>query len=403
MIIERPDIVKKINSLDNWTLVYGRRKTGKTFLVKNYVDWDDYFFVKRDRTILTHEQESLIYETFINVLKRNIDQNRITVIDEFHRLPEEFFDILHSIGTGSRIILISSTLYLSQKLLSSGSPLLGLFAEMPLSIIDLKDTLVAVNKLDISSKEKLELAVLLREPIASRFLIEDRSAREIFEDVILFSRNGMPALIGEIFSEEERKLSAIYEGILRAVAGGKLVSSEISSYLYSNKLIKKDDPSIIQNHLKNLRKLGILKRVIVYNKNRYIYKHRSPLVQLFYYADEKYNISEREPSSKEIKKIIDENISHLIEDAVREHLAKKHGLIEAVMETPDYDIDVCLLEFQKPKVVGEVKWKEKVSKSDITRAEDVLSQLGTEGQFLFVPKKDEVCSDELEVMDVTDL
>jgi hypothetical protein len=32
MIIERPDEAGKINSLSNWTMVYGRRKTEKLFL-----------------------------------------------------------------------------------------------------------------------------------------------------------------------------------------------------------------------------------------------------------------------------------------------------------------------------------------------------------------------------------
>lgn len=402
MIIERPDEADKINSLDNWTLVYGRRKTGKTFLVKNYVKWDDYFFVKRDRTILPYEDKAINYDTFINILKRNISQGRITVIDEFHRLPEEFYDFLHNVGTGSKIILISSTLHLSKKLLSTGSPLLGLFAEIPLPIINLKDTLKSLEKTDIDLKQKLELSVILREPISARFLT-NKSPREILKDVLMFSRNSIPALVGEIFSEEERKISGIYEGILRSVADGNQVSSEISSYLFSNKLIKKDDPSIIQNHLKNLGDFGFLKRVKVYNKNRYKYKHQSPLVQLYYFADEKYNISERDPSSKEIKKIIDKNMPRVVEDAVRAHLAKKNGLIESVIETPDYDIDICLLKFQKPEIIGEVKWKNNVKKSDVRKAEENLEKIDARKKYLFVPDKRQVKSDSLKVIDVTDL
>lgn len=402
MIIERPEEIEKLNSLDNWTLVYGRRKTGKTFLVKNYVEWDDYFFVKRDRSILPDEGETLNYDSFTNILKRNIEQDRITVVDEFHRLPEEFYDLLHSIGTGSKIILVSSTLHLSQNLLSTGSPLLGLFAEVPISIIKLKDSLKAVRENNFDPKQQLELATLLREPIAARFL-QDKPPRQIFRDVLLFSRNSIPSLVGEIFSEEERKLSGIYEGILRAIADGNQVSSQISSYLFSNKLIKKDDPSIIQNHLKNLKKVGIIKRVKVYNKNRYKYKHRSPLVKLFYLADEKYNISEREPTQSEIKEIIDDNLPHIIEDVVREHLAQKEGLTEAIIETPDYDVDTCLLKFQKPEIVGEVKWKQKVKNKDVKRAEEVLSQFEADKKFLFVPNKKGINSKKLEVIDPRDL
>ncbi len=402
MIIERPDEIKRINSLDNWTLIYGRRKTGKTFLVKNHVDWNDYFFVKRDRTILDQENESMTYDTFVTILKRNIDGNKITVVDEFHRLPDEFFDLLHSIGEGGRIILVSSTLHLSKQFFSAGSPLAGLFAEIPMPIIDLKDTLKATENVKASLKERLELALVLREPIAARF-VKEGNARDLLGDIILFSRQTIPALVGEIFSEEERKLSGTYEGILRAVADGKGVSGEISSYLYSHRSIKKDDPSLIQNHLKNMMKVGILKRIKVYNKNRFIYKHTSPLVHLFYYADEKYNIVEREPTHAEIKDIIDENIPYLVEDAIREHLSMQKGMAEAVIRSPDRDVDVCLLKFKEPKIIGEIKWKKRIRPADLSRAEEVLSGFDADSKFIFVPDKRGISSDVLEIIDVTDL
>ncbi|MEM0376401.1 MAG: hypothetical protein QXI90_01290 [Thermofilum sp.] len=44
MIIERPEEVRRISELKKWVLVYGRRKTGKTFLVSNFVKYDEYFF-----------------------------------------------------------------------------------------------------------------------------------------------------------------------------------------------------------------------------------------------------------------------------------------------------------------------------------------------------------------------
>ena len=51
---------------------------------------------------------------------------------------------------------------------------------------------------------------------------------------------------------------------------------------------------------------------------------------------------ENPPTRKEIKRISDDVIPHLIESTVREHLAQKHGLDQAVVEKPDYDIDACL-------------------------------------------------------------
>lgn len=226
--------------------------------------------------------------------------------------------------------------------------------------------------------------------------------------VILFSRKTIPALIGEIFSEEERTLSAIYEGILRAIAGGKVVSGGIANYLFSRKLIKKDDPSLIQQHLLTLVKLGILKKIQIFNKNRFVYKHSSPLVRLFYLADEKYNIVEREPHEKELTEIIENNFSKLVEDSVREFLARKFGLIEAVAEGKDFEVDACLLKFRKLEVVVEVKWKRQFKKEDIIKAKNNLEKLKSKRKILFIPDKKQVLKfkkelKNIEIMDVEDL
>ncbi|MEK6868449.1 MAG: ATP-binding protein, partial [Nanoarchaeota archaeon] len=139
----------------------------------------------------------------------------------------------------------------------------------------------------------LELAILLREPIAIDYFDEKKKAREILAQVISGSIKTIPALVGEIFTEEARETSATYEGILRAIAVGKINSGEISSYLFSKRIIKKDDPSIIQQYLNNLISFGIIRRIELFEKKRFMYTHVSPLSRIYYYADEKYNLSER--------------------------------------------------------------------------------------------------------------
>ncbi len=51
-----------------------------------------------------------------------------------------------------------------------------------------------------------------------------------------------------------------------AIAIGKENYGEISSNLFSKKRIKKDDPSIIQRYLHNLRQFGIVKGITVYQR-----------------------------------------------------------------------------------------------------------------------------------------
>lgn len=401
MIIERPNEITQIKNLNKWTLLYGRRKTGKTFLVTNFVKYDEYFFVKSNKNILSKDNQSILYETFIEILRRTLENNKTVVVDEFHRLDTDFFEFLHAIKKQGKLILISSTLFLSTKLISSRSPLLGLFAEIPISLINLKDCLKALEPYPFSNREKLELAIILKEPITAEYFAATKRARETLAEVILGSIKTIPALIGEVFSEEERTLSAIYEGILRAIAMGNVGSGEISSYLFSKKLIKKDDPSIIQQYLNNLVLFGIIKKMEVFNKKRFIYKLYSPLSRMYFYADEKYNIAERKITEKELLPIIDELMPRMVEDSVREFLAEKYGLRESIAEAKDFEIDGCLLKFKKPEIVLEVKWK-KIDKQEVIRIEENLRRIDAPEKIIFVQDKKQVHSS-MKVMDPTDL
>src|SRR3989344_4773224 len=201
MIIERPDDVERIQGSRKWTLVYGRRKTGKTFLVQQFVSYDEYFFIKTNRSILDKNNVSITYEVFLEILKRSLASEKTIVVDEFHRLGQDFFDTLHALKKQGKLILISSTLFLSKKLLSSKSALLGLFAEVPLGLIRLHDSLHAVQRLQLTKKELLELALVLREPLVVDYLGENIHPRQIFASAIARSLKTIPALVGEIFSE----------------------------------------------------------------------------------------------------------------------------------------------------------------------------------------------------------
>jgi replication-associated recombination protein RarA len=50
----------------------------------------------------------------MEIVKRSLAENKIIVVDEFHRLGQEFFDFLHYTEKRGKIILISSTLNLSK-------------------------------------------------------------------------------------------------------------------------------------------------------------------------------------------------------------------------------------------------------------------------------------------------
>jgi AAA+ ATPase superfamily predicted ATPase len=403
MIIERPNELKRINQSKKWVLVYGRRKTGKTFLVERFVRHDEFFFVKRDKRIVSKKDaKTLSYDAFLAVLPRALADGKTVVVDEFQRLGDDFFDFLHQTEKSGKLILVTSTLYLSKRLLSRRSALLGYFTEVLIGLISMEDCLKALAGHDLGKKETLEFSVIFREPLAIDYFDEKENPRAILANIVLGSIRTVPALVGEIFMEEERSVSTVYEGILRAIADGKEKSGEISSRLFSNKLIEKDDPSLLSQYLRNMVEFGLIRKIPVYGKNRMVYKLASPLAKLFYYADEKYHISERTPGNDEIARVIDNVLPKLVEDCLREFLAQRMGLTEAVVEEKDFDVDILLLRFKKPELAMEVKWGT-VTKSEVSKVTQALSRIKAAKAVLFVPDKGKIQTDGLTVWDASDI
>ena len=404
MIIHRPLVLKRFKNVRKWAFIYGRRKTGKSFLIENFIKYDEYFFVDRDRTLFSKLSGTQIsYDAFIEILMRGLKENKTIVVDEFHRLGDSFMDRLHAIGHGGKLILITSTLFLAKKMLYVSSPLLGLFNEVQVHLVTLDDALTALGGYGLDKRRLVESAIMLREPIMAPYFKAREGTMKAIMGAVMGSVLAVPALIGEIFQEEERSLSATYEGIIRAVASGKVVSGEISSSLYSRGLITKDDPSAIQPYLNNLVRIGILSRIAVYHRKKFVYKITSPLMRLFFYADEKYGLSRREMPDAELERILHDVFPKIVEDNIREYLAWKYGLEEQVLEAADYDVDGVLVKFKKPDMLLEVKWRKKISGADIKDIETSMGKIKARRRLLFVQDKKGLSSKELDIIDASDL
>lgn len=398
MIIVRPNEIRSLRGKE-WTFIYGRRKTGKTFLVENFVDYDEFFFVKRDRTILLKNRwRDFDYTTFIEILRRDLEAGKTIVVDEFHRLGEDFLDIIHSFPKNGRLIVISSTMHTAKTLISKNSPLLGKFSEVNIGLINLGDTLNSLKESIDNPKEMLEIGTIIGEPVTIDF-VETGSIYEVIRSFALT----VPALIGEIFSEEDRKMTKTYEAIIRAVAVGKITSGEISSFLFSRRLMAKDDPSIIQQYLNNLVNFGILKKVPVWKKRRVVYFHTSPLTKIYYYLDEKYSIGDRKVSKKEMETLMKEITPRVIENSIRELMSELFGMNLFLHEASDFEVDGILVKFSKPEIAFEIKWKSNVDKNDIKKAENNLGRIGVKRKILIVPDMSKIKSDSIEIIDVHDM
>ncbi len=375
--------IERFRNTGRWVLVYGRRKVGKSYFVRNYTKYDRYYFIGRGGAIF--EGDSRIgYDAFKREVLQGLDRGETVVLDEFQRLPDEFFDLLHMGGVKGRLVAISSTLWLTKKFISSKSPLLGLFSDFKMGLIDERDILINLKGYVSDKRKLLEYAIFLREP----WLIPVwERAKDFLKALPAMLRLVVPSLIGEIFTEEERTFSRIYEGILKAIADGKRVSTEIASQLYSYRLIPAQDPSLVHPYLKILEGVGILERVKLHRKNKYYYRHASPVTDYYYYLDAKYGISEREIREEQAEKVLRERIPFYVEQFLAKFLAKTMGLWDEKIVHRDYEIDIALTDFRRLSVVVEVKWKRRIKESEIKRAEDVLGKYNCR-RILFVPEAD---------------
>ncbi len=301
------------------------------------------------------------------------------VIDEFQRLPTDFLDFLHAYHEKLNITLISSTLWLSSRLLGRGSPLLRIFEEFRMGLIDEKDILRFLITKE-KGREAVEKAVCMREP----WIIEmvNGNIRDEMSRMLREQKNTFVGLIGEISSEEDRLLKESYLAVLTAVSTGKVKSTEIASYLFSREILKKDDPSIIQSYLKILGQIGLIEKVSILNRRYDQFKISSSSLDL--YLDGKYGFSELDVPQSEVRRVVDEKTLHYVEEFFRVLLSKLYGAKADKIVEKEHKVDIVLSSFRRPRLVGEVKWKGFVEKDEISRVEQILNRFKCE-KVLIVP------------------
>lgn len=357
--------VKNVKNSKGWMLIYGRRKVGKTFLVRNFIDHDVYILVKRGGGALITGEPLRRTDDYNQVTEMVINELRIgktVVVDEFQRLPADFIDSLQMYYPNGKLILLGSSMHVAKDITSRKSPLLGLLSEIRLSILSPIDIFISLSK-RIGPENALMLSPYLRDPWALRYI--DRTPEKTILNVMEYSKNAIPALIGETFLAEDRFLSEVYEGVLRSIATGRNTLKEVSDQLFSKKLIKANDPSLVRPYVRIMEDMDLIERIPLYEKRGNYYSVKSKIMELYYYLDEKYDIEAGKPTL--IKEVINERAPIHIQFFLGELTAELLDGTFRYHMTKDFDIDIIVTKRRKPIFVGEVKWRKKVKMSDINK------------------------------------
>ncbi|BDC17336.1 AAA family ATPase [Acidianus sp. HS-5] len=78
---------EKIRNINSWTLVYGRRKTGKTTLIKNNLKMDFYALIADSNNAIDLNDNIMKIDDVMKEVKSTLSKGGTAVIDEFQRLP----------------------------------------------------------------------------------------------------------------------------------------------------------------------------------------------------------------------------------------------------------------------------------------------------------------------------
>jgi len=342
LVLKRSEC-RELQSLKNWTLLYGRRKTGKTTLVKDCLKYNYYVLIVDDKTAIV-EDNIVSIEAALREVKATLSKGGVAVIDEFQRLPEVYYSMISTWAKGV-LLALGSSFGVTKKVFDRNSPLLGLMTPKKIGLLPYWEVLAQV-------KDPV-LALLYKDPWVIPFLDSYEELKNRINEFVLIAKG----LIGEVFQEEERQLTDTYYHLLTLLAEGVWRSSELAGILGLA-----GGEASVSSILNKLSNMGLVQKVPTLGRGNY-YKIESPVVSLILYAEAKYKVSERDVSVQELP------LGREAQFAVGELLARHFN--GTLYYSPKEDIDVVIVQKKKPVWSFEVK----VGKITNTEAREAVARM----------------------------
>jgi hypothetical protein len=390
-------ISNDIESNPSWSLIFGRRKVGKTYLVDNFVAHDVFLTVRVDRSISARGIDTPYIgdlESLTRIVTNLLNEDKTVVIDEFQRLPMVVIEDISRAHPNGRLILTGSSMRVVERYTGRNSPLLALVRPFKLDLIRPADILVSLAE-HMSPEKAVSSAPILRDP----WTIPYNKSRNLLKDTIAILPMVVPGLIGEIFTEDERTLTATYSAILSMIGSGVTDHHRIADTLYQRKIISSGSSANVIPYMRNMVDMGLLERTQVYKRKKDVYGIPSIPIRMFYYLDSRYDISDRAVDFKEVKPAADSILRTGIEEFIGDLLAQVVGGRKQVLKEAKREIDVLIVFRKRLALVGEVKWGN-ATKGDISA---FLSKVeGMRCRKVFVSRLP-IETDEVEVLTPKDL
>ncbi|MHA1583338.1 MAG: AAA family ATPase [Candidatus Baldrarchaeia archaeon] len=392
-VVERSE-AEIIRKHPSWVLVYGRRKTGKTFMLKNFLNWKTYITISRGLNILVEKRsgktEIVELKKLPSIVEKSLEKNEVIVVDEFQRLPEDFWDIFASYHPKGKLILAGSSLSIVEKVFSRRSPLLGLLLPLRVDLIKPSDVLNSLTSMGLTSREAVEWGVIVRDPwIIPHVNLKENVQSQIAKLLPLLVESSI-SLIGEVFKDEERLLTKTYETILYAIASGSWRLEEIAKEIYQKGIVEYPRLEYASSYVDRLVKMGLVERIPLYKSRTRIYlKLRSHLMSIALGIGEKTGLTEYIQPVFNIEERVRSMYGLELQFFIGEALAEAKNLRRAytILPKDKGDIDVVLLDRKnRPVMAIEVK-SDAPKKLDIEKLKEKARQIGAYETAIFTLKE----------------
>ena len=359
MIIDRWE-AGKLATARHWILVYGRRKTGKTFLLKRYLNWDVYATVGRSGLCILEAKgrgtRLVPVREGIEEVVHRVNGGGLGVIDEFQRMPEGLWDYIASMRATAegRLILCGSSLSIARKVFDRRSPLLALFAPFKVDLVSPADAINSFSR-EFSPREAITWALLARDPWLLGIVEATGSPIDSIRSNLRALASCVSGLVGEIFEEEERRLTRLYDAILRLLALGYWSSRDLAHVLYDAGLLERAEPGVVTGILDQMSHMGLVEKIPLWRTRgaRVYYRHRSSLVSLLLYLDEEYGETHTLPSRAEVESRLGLELQFFLGELLAEHKGLKRAY--TMLPAGKGDIDIVLTRKGRPAAAYEVK------------------------------------------------
>lgn len=339
---------REISSIKGWLLLYGRRKVGKTFLLRKSVRPQAYILVTKVGNAIVEENEKSVemsIDEAMNRVEALAKEGGCVIIDEFQRLRKGEWDRISLLHPDGRIIASGSSNRLVEDVFSKKSQLLGFFSPMHLDIASYADAVTSLKQAGMGSKDALVWGAVVRDPwIIPMVDLEMDASSEIAKKAkyMVMSVNG---LVGEIFEEEDRALTAVYDSILRLVGSGMWKPAEIANVLSSNGMIGGGVATVI-GVMSRLSDMGLIRKIPLWKTkgSRFYYRSSSPIVSMLYYLDQKYSISEQNYTVDDriVNMLMGKELQFCIGSLMAQSLSGRESY--TVLEGGEGDIDIVVLD-----------------------------------------------------------